>query len=481
MTVHAVEFQSPSLDLIHELVTNIGESVAHLNGVVPVQPDSCRIDLLEALKQIDQLVSWSESMRNVLTVAAVGTEPISLSKTVNGRSNSVYDIRSIELAAVLGISPHASRNLVNNSRLFVAQLPQVQSALADGTLTAYKSRIICDGASDLRRRFNNAEQEMSVKIWQRFQNRVLQRAGELNVSQLRRRVNLTVARMSPMASVESNLNAQEERTVTLTPAGDQMAWLNAYLPALEASRVWQVLNHAAKNDPLLTGSMEQKMADAFVGIIDGTCELSPELRNATAELQILVSLSDLTKATSSQSGMCRKNPELTVGNGLSETQVLDPKVSNQIVGEISTTGLLVEGHALLGVLADAKFRRILFDPDTGGLLDFGRQTYRPPKNLRQHVKMRDNTCRAPGCVRNARYCDLDHTRSWDSGGNTSQANLAALCRTHHLLKTHGEWQYEIASDGRAHWTLPGQIQLERSVHRLVDEPGIKHDPDPPPF
>jgi len=481
MTVHAMEIQSPSLDLIHALVTNIGNSVADLNGVVPVQPDFCKIELLEALKQIDHLVSWSESMRNVLTVAAVGSEATSLRKTVNGRSNSVHDIRAIELAAVLGISPHASRNVVNNSRLFITQLPQVQSALADGTLTAYKSRIICDGASDLRRRFNNAEQEMSAKIWQRFQNRVLQRAGELNVSQLRRKVNLTVARMSPLASVESDLNAQEERTVTLTPAGDQMAWLNAYLPAIEASRVWQVLNHAAKNDPRLSGSMEQKMADAFVGIIDGTCELSPELRNATAELQILVSLLDLTKATSSPSGLCGQNAGPTFGNGLSETQVLNPHVSSQIVGEISTTGLLVEGRALLGLLADAKFRRILFDPDTGGLLEFGRQTYRPPKNLRQHVKIRDNTCRAPGCVRNARYCDLDHIKSWDSGGNTNQANLAALCRTHHLLKTHGEWRYEIASDGTANWTLPGPIHLERPVHRLVDEPHIKHDADPPPF
>ena len=458
VTVHAVEFNSPSLDLIHGLVANIDAAVAGLNSEFQAQPDACKVELIEALKQIDQLVSWSESMRNVLTVAAVGTEPVSLSKTVNGRNNSVHDLRSIELAAALGVSPHAGRNLANISRLFLNEIPQIQNALADGTLTAYKSRIICDGASELRRRFNNAGQEMSAKIWQRFQDRVLQRASDLNVSQLRRRVNLTVARMSPTTSIESNLNAQQERTVTLTPTGDQMAWLNAYLPALEASRVWQVLNHAAKNDPLLTGSMEQKMADAFVGIIDGTSEIAPELRNATAELQILVSLSDLTKVTGSQSVMCGHNCGLTFGNGLS-----------QIVGEISATGLLLEGHQLLGLLSDAKFRRILFDPDTGGLLDFGRQTYRPPKSLRQYVKMRDNTCRAPGCVRNARYCDLDHIKSWDSGGNTRKDNLASLCRTHHLLKTHGDWQYEITPEGKARWTLPGQVYVERPAHRLVDD------------
>ena len=45
-------------------------------------------------------------------------------------------------------------------------------------------------------------------------------------------------------------------------------------------------------------------------------------------------------------------------------------------------------------------------PETGQLLDYGRETYRPPASLRDHVRGRDPTCRAPGCSRPARYADL---------------------------------------------------------------------------
>ena len=185
----------------------------------------------------------------------------------------------------------------------------------------------------------------------------------------------------------------------------------------------------------------------------------------------------MTKVAGNQSSMLAQNCGPNFGNGLGKDWGRDldrvhdanEATSNQIVGEIRSTGLLAEGRQLFKLLDDAKFRRILINPDTGGLLDFGRQTYRPPKSLRPYVKMRDKTCRAPGCVRNARYCDLDHIKSWDSGGNTRKDNLASLCRTHHLLKTHGDWQYEITPEGKARWTLPGQVYVERPAHRLVDD------------
>lgn len=61
----------------------------------------------------------------------------------------------------------------------------------------------------------------------------------------------------------------------------------------------------------------------------------------------------------------------------------------------------------------------------------------PPARLRDALIFRDGACRAKGCSVPAERCDLDHQTPWDAGGETSAANLWALCRRHHRLKSHG--------------------------------------------
>ena len=139
-----------------------------------------------------------------------------------------------------------------------------------------------------------------------------------------------------------------------------------------------------------------------------------------------------------------------------------------LFGEIAGTGHIVEGQALLELFGDARFRRLVVCPETGQLLDYGRETYRPPASLRDHVRGRDRTCRAPGCSRPARYADLDHTRAWEHGGPTSAANLATLCRTHHVLKTHAQWQYLTADDGSTWWQTPSGLVMARVAGEYLD-------------
>ena len=47
----------------------------------------------------------------------------------------------------------------------------------------------------------------------------------------------------------------------------------------------------------------------------------------------------------------------------------------------------------------------------------------------------------PHCTRPARSADIDHIEPYDDGGSTGSVNLAAGCRRHHRLKTHGGWSY----------------------------------------
>ncbi|GAB3994221.1 HNH endonuclease signature motif containing protein [Nocardioides marmoraquaticus] len=84
----------------------------------------------------------------------------------------------------------------------------------------------------------------------------------------------------------------------------------------------------------------------------------------------------------------------------------------------------------------------------------------PPPLMREQVAQRDGHCVFPGCRRDSRTCDLDHTEAYlppDDGGppgQTNASNLAPLCRRHHNAKTHHGWTYRRRPDGAYTWTSP---------------------------
>lgn len=83
--------------------------------------------------------------------------------------------------------------------------------------------------------------------------------------------------------------------------------------------------------------------------------------------------------------------------------------------------------------------------------------YVPSPQLRTQVQLRDKTCVFPHCTAKATSADLDHTIVYRPGGppdQTRSGNLAALCRFHHRLKTHGEWNYHHLAPGWYHWHAP---------------------------
>ena len=119
------------------------------------------------------------------------------------------------------------------------------------------------------------------------------------------------------------------------------------------------------------------------------------------------------------------------------------------------------------------WRRLVTD-ERGRLLDYGRSTYRPPKDLTEHVIARDRTCRFRNCNRQARHCDLDHEQPWEHGGQTSAQNLNAICSRHHHAKHEAGWQPKRGPDGSIEWTSP-------TGHTYVEEPStypVDQTPEP---
>ena len=92
-------------------------------------------------------------------------------------------------------------------------------------------------------------------------------------------------------------------------------------------------------------------------------------------------------------------------------------------------------------------------PATGAVLDVGRTRYPPAAALADLVRLRDRTCRFPGCRQPAHRCDLDHVIPWPAGP-TSADNLAALCRHHHRLKHQTSWTVRAGPGAELEWTSP---------------------------
>jgi len=147
------------------------------------------------------------------------------------------------------------------------------------------------------------------------------------------------------------------------------------------------------------------------------------------------------------------------------------------------------------IAADAVWKRLLHDPLSGTVLDYGRTTYHPPTGLADHVRARDVYCRGPRCPKPASSSELDHHLRYPEGP-TSEPNLAAHCKHDHDLKHHGGWDVTLQPDGSLTWTTPtgythtthpydyrpDPIELEHGLPEPQPEPPPynPHD-DPPPF
>jgi hypothetical protein len=132
-------------------------------------------------------------------------------------------------------------------------------------------------------------------------------------------------------------------------------------------------------------------------------------------------------------------------------------------GDAQTPGYLpgfgpLPASALREIATTAKIKPLAMpstDPEPG---------YRPSTALAEFVRLRDVTCRFPGCDEPAEVCDIDHTVPYPQGP-THPSNCKLLCRYHHLLKTFWTaWHDVQLPDGTVQWTSP-------TGHLYTTEPG----------
>jgi hypothetical protein len=265
-----------------------------------------------------------------------------------------------------------ARNLVNN-------LPNTCSALALGEISSAHATVIA------RETASAIHDGMSESVIFDIEVRAIAFAEFHTPGQVANHVRSAVAKYSPEEFEETVSKATSMRRVSCYNDPDGMSTVVAILPAADAQIVMNSIEAfilradqlsqtdgkdsvLAKNQKLpkdQTLTKDMKRADAlssicaqFLSQLDDV--VAPHRRpltiNVTVDLPTLLGLAE--------------NPGQLAGYG---------PIPAAVARELSS---------------DGRWKRFITEPQTGNLLDFGRESYEPPQQLKDFLIARDRTCRA---------------------------------------------------------------------------------------
>ena len=426
------ELSATVAELLHAIPG--ATTLARLSEIDPVSLNpSDRIDYLTALDRQD---GWLYALRQRAIAAVAGLSPSEGGGPLAGVDESERE----DISTALRLAPATAQSRIDIARTLVNNLPHTCSALATGEISSAHATVIArETATAIR---DGAADSIIFEI----EERAIAYAEFHTPGQLATHIRNTVAKFVPEEFEEATSRATALRRVSCYNDSDGMSTVVAILPAADAQVVMnsieafilrqeqrahsQSISQSNISESLTAGgeaklTIDQKRADALSAICshflaDISETVTPQRRpitvNVTIDLPTLLGLAE--------------NPGQLAGYG---------PIPASIARELAS---------------DARWKRFITEPQTGNLLDFGRESYEPPQHLKDFLIARDRTCRFPGCRRSALLSDLDHAESWESGGVTSADNIGALCRRHHRLKTHDGWKIESFSDGSCTWTSP---------------------------
>ena len=394
----------------------------------------------------DRLSSW---------VAASLVEAEVCATAVEGLEGALADLEGDtldrELALMLRRSDRSMAGELGFARRLTSLLPTTAALLASGDIALTHVRALDEWTGAL------TEEQVGE-----LDATLAPRATALTPTAFRRMVRRAVEKLLP-APDERHARARRTQGARLFPEQDGMATLALCLPATDGVAVLNALNIAADRshtpDDDRTHGQRQIAAllDRVLGTQDEQSGSGKVRAHRRTEVQVTIDWATLI-------GL-RNEPADLAGFGA--------------VPADAVRRLLSEPGTVL--------RRIVYDGTTGVLVDFGSARYAPDEHLLGLIRARDVTCRYPGCLRPAVWCEFEHCRPYDAGGATSAANGCLMCRVHHNLKTHSGFRYARPDPetGETVWTTPLGFRYRQAPAGYqpggVDTGDTVREHDPPPF
>ena len=472
-----------------ELLNSV-PGIETLTALVAIDPEDlsrgARVDYLGA---VERQTGWLQALIQRAIVAVAGSEP----SQADGIYEGVDDAEREDISAALRMSGNSAQYKIDIARSLINTLPNTCSALATGEISPAHANVIArETAAAIR-------EGLPVEAIARIEESAIAHAEFHTPAQVGNKVRTMLAQVAPKEFEEIVVRARETRKVSMYRESDGMATVVAILPAEDAQTVMSAIenfviranrrdeearNHSAKAEiiraaflgraPSTYDSVKKSNgADVSGAGVSGAGvsgagvsgdqitmtaeeeaafahEYVPDFRtmdmkraDALSEIAgIAVSLSEDEAKSHRRSVSVNVTIDLPTLLGLNENP-----------GQLAGYGVL-PAQIMRALAGEGKWRRFITDPNTGTLLDYGRDSYQPPQDLVDYLIARDRTCRFPGCRQSAARADIDHAEAWEDGGETSAANLGALCRRHHRMKTHGGWKLTSNEDGSCNWESP---------------------------
>ena len=383
-------------------------------------------------------------------------------------------LAAAEISPALGISPVGGQARVALAAA-LTRLPGTRLGLATGALSLPKARAVVEAVEPLTDAAAAA-----------VEARVLPRAPAQTVPALRAALARAVIAADPAAAERRTEAARAERGVWREVLGDGMGRLTYLGPVedVEAAYQWvtAMATTAQRTDRTKHRAQQVPQPDQRpTGPVPQPDQHVPQPVRTLGQARADV-LGDLGAQGLAGLLPADASVELPRRHGRAP-QIGVVVAANTLLGADDEPAELVGAGPITAEVArriagDGTWRRLLTEPGTGRLQDITAHTYQPPQHLADFVLARDKTCRGLGCRMPATRCDLDHTLEWPCGP-TCAANLCALCRRHHRIKTLTDTRLESDGAGGLWWTLPTGKRYHRPPHPVLDHPALVH-PTPGP-
>ncbi|NQU36986.1 MAG: DUF222 domain-containing protein [Actinobacteria bacterium] len=412
---------------------------------------------VELLQDFERHVAWVESLRVDALAAMAGPGPDYTPDTGDAETRrnglEVNDSVRDEAMAALRVSGRMAEFRITTARDLHFKLPRTRQLLRDGAASmAHVNAIVGEC------------ERLSVTQARKVEARALNRVGEQTPAQTRSSVRRAAARLYPVTAEQGLDKEFARRKVTFSRDGSVMATVTATLPAPDAVAVWNALTATASqaNPPRASSCTDPGDTTPAPGAVD---RRTMDHKRADALASWAQRATDDDSLPTMQ-GKKRLETQVVI-----DVETLLGLADNP--GELLGFGPIPAELARRLAADSGGWRRLVTDPVSGHLLDYGTSRYEPPAALREYIIARDRTCQFPGCARASYRCDLDHVTPYtgpgdngdsseNEGGATSADNLYTEL-WHHSHHDHQERRdllpHLIGSTRRTRWSGTSAVRL----------------------
>lgn len=415
--------------------------VAAVRAMAPATDDADGIERVRLFEELTAAVHAAQMREAVSTAASLAAADVLSGASAAQRTRGV----TAQIALAKKMSPWQAQRWLGNARILISELPETFSALDSGRTTAWRAMLVARETAFLSR-----DDRALVDT------EVAEQLDSLGDRGVERAARTAACRLDPAGAAQRASRAARDRHVSLRPAPDVMARLNAQLPLTQGVAAYASLcKHAdtvigtgqqGTNPDGTLRTRAQVIADTLVERLTGQASAG----DIPIEINLVMPADSLIPDDVARDDVARDDAapeaeaeasEEPAGAAFGDEPAILPgwgPVPAPLARELA-----------LGRRGDASprwLRRLFLTPDGCGVADIESTRRLFTERQRRFLRLRDQgTCRTPFCDAPARH--IDHIRARGAGGAGEVGNGQGLCEACNYAKQAPGWRSTPQPDG----------------------------------